>query len=346
MTGSKRLYILAAGLVLVCACLVVLGLVGPRLYRILLTGSSATAPDFDATLQALITVSTASGLPTPVTPEADVSSGEPSGKIVFTCQDQSAEHICIVSADGSGFRRLTPPDGFRRFYSSPAPDGESVVFSQYREDNVYEIYELSLANGAPIRLTDRLGVLNAPEISPDGMSIVFMRWTVASDQYQIWLMERDGGNPRRLVNGTGWDPTWSSDGTQLLFASDRDGGVQLYRVDLDGSNLQRISDLPAIRGRSDWSAQGMITTYSGASWKREVYIMEADGSDARQVSPTGGNSQGPSFSPNGQWIAFTAYFDKYGDDLGCEIYIMRIDGTDLRRLTNNDYCDYQPRWGP
>jgi Tol biopolymer transport system component len=90
----------------------------------------------------------------------------------------------------------------------------------------------------------------------------------------------------------------------------------------------------------------MITTYSGESWKREVYVMEADGSSTRQVSPTGGNSQGPTFSPDGGWIAFTAYFDRFNDIHGCEIYIIRTDGTDLRRLTNNEYCDYQPRWGP
>jgi TolB protein len=74
--------------------------------------------------------------------------------------------------------------------------------------------------------------------------------------------------------------------------------------------------------------------------------LNSDGSSVRQLTPSGGNSQGPSFSLDGQWVAFTAYFDKYGDDHGCEIYIIRTDGTDLRRLTNNGYCDYQPRWGP
>jgi TolB protein len=42
----------------------------------------------------------------------------------------------------------------------------------------------------------------------------------------------------------------------------------------------------------------------------------------------------------------TAYFDHLQDINACEIYILRVDGTDLRRITNNDYCDYQPRWGP
>jgi Tol biopolymer transport system component len=74
--------------------------------------------------------------------------------------------------------------------------------------------------------------------------------------------------------------------------------------------------------------------------------MNADGSNAHQISSPGGNSQGASFSPDSKWVAFTAYSDHPGDPNGCEIYIMRIDGSDLRRMTDNTICDYQPRWGP
>ena len=346
MTGNTRYYVLAAVLIVACGLLLLLALLGPGLFRIL-TGSAAPTPDFEATLQILVVEATASSVP--VTPQAPDAGGEPTGRIVYTCQIykfQSAEQICLMNADGSDPRQLTQDASIRHYYPSMGPDGDSVVFSQYREDNVYEIYELSLGGGTPTRLTDRLGVLTGPEISPDGSLIAFMRWTPASNQYQIWLIERDGGNPRRLFSGTGWDPTWSPDGKQVLFASDMGGAVQLYRVDLDGNNVERISDLPAIRGRSDWSPQGLITTYSGESWKREIYVMQADGSQTQQVSPAGGNSQGPSFSPDGQWIAFTGYFDHFDDIHGCEIDIMRRDGTDLRRLTNIEYCDYQPRWGP
>jgi len=117
-------------------------------------------------------------------------------------------------------------------------------------------------------------------------------------------------------------------------------------VTLDGGGLRQVSNLPALRGRSDWSPQNLIVTYSGEPWKREVFVMNSDGSNQHQISPAGGNSQGPSFSPDGQWVAFTAYFDHLNEDHGCEIYILRVNGSDLRRLTNNDYCDYQPRWGP
>lgn len=334
-----------------------------------LPAASTPTPDLFATLQA----STPSGFIPPAATEqltatpgfnfatatvtalsnGSVPSPSPAdqltGKIVFTCQVnrvQASDQICIINADGSGFRQLTN-DNVRHYYPSLSPDGQNVLYSAFREKNVYEIYEMNLNSGNVKRLTNRLGVANAPEVSPNGETIVFMRGNPNTQQNQIWVMERDGNDPANIPQALGWDPTWSPDGKLILFASDRDGGVQLFTVSLKGSAIKRVSNLPSIRGRSDWSPDGsFIVTYSGEPWKREVYIMGADGSNARQITPSGGNSQGPSFSPDGQWVAFTAYFDHYGDDHGCEIYIIRTNGTDLRRLTNNSYCDYQPRWGP
>ncbi len=299
------------------------------------TRAPSPTPDLLATLQA----STPSSLSSPAAPDSiatpvpnlpslnpTLSSGQSSipvpsvadaltGHIVFTCQlfkVQSMDQICIMNADGSGMRRLTTENNLRHYYPSLAPDGQSVLYSGFRELNVYEIYSLNL-NGL----------------------------------LQIMVMDRNGENAGNISQIFGWDPTWSPDGKQILYASGPEGGVQLFVVNRNGNGLHQVSNLPAIRGRSDWSPDGQrIVTYSGPSWHREVYIMNADGSNVRQLTPSGGNSQGPSFSPDGKWVTFTAYFDKYGDDHGCEIYVIRTDGTDLRRLTNNDYCDYQPRWGP
>jgi len=356
MSGRKGiLYLTTLGLLLACSLFR-----GPA-------APTSRAPDLLATLIALtpdsaitpgsaaptatsgfnfpgLTPSAATGVPTAP------STGGPAGHIVFTCQIfkvQAQNQICIMNADGSGYRRLTTDNGRQHYYPSLSPDGKSVVYAAFRQENVYELYEINLVDGDVNQLTDKLGVLNAPEISPDGGSIVFMRWTVASNKYSLWLMDRNGENPTNIPQIVGWDPTWSPDGKQVLFASNMDGTNQLYVVNRNGKGLHRISNLPAIRGRSDWSPDGqLIATYSGEPWKREVYLMDADGSNVRQLSPPGGSSQGPSFSPDGGWVTFTAYFDHPGDDHGCEIYIIRIDGSDLRRLTDNDYCDYQPRWGP
>jgi TolB protein len=344
MSKSKLPTYLIVGGILFCVCFLAAGIAVPIVAR-LMSMPAAPAPSLFFTLTAPTPIPTFS-LATP-TPAA--ISQTTAGHIVFTCQIfkyQSSEQICIMNPDGSGFRRLTTEDGIRHYYPSPSPDGKSVVYSVYREDNVYEIYEMSLSDGVAKRVTDRLGALTGPAISPDGSLIAVSRWTVASNQNQLWLMDRDGSQPRRVIDGSGWDPVWSPDGTQLLYASDRDGSNQLWVVHVDGSGLHQITHLPAFRGRSDWSVQNLIVTYSGDAWKRELYIMKADGSNLHRISPPGGDSQGPSFSPDGQWITFTAYFDHPKDINGCEIYVIRVDGTDLRRLTNNDYCDYQPRWGP
>lgn len=323
--------------------------------------AASPTPDLFATLQASTPSSSASPAATEslVTPAFNVPASNPTsipspspadqltGHIVFTCQlfkVQSMDQVCIMNADGSGMRVLTT-EKKRHYYPSLAPDGGSVVYTSFLEQNVYEIYSLNLNSGNVDQLTDKLGVLTAPEISPDGGSIVLSRGNPANGSQRVAVMDRNGKDARNIVSG--WDPTWSPDGEQILFASDLEGGVQLFIANRNGKEPRRVTNLPSIRGRSDWSPDGqLIVTYSGPAWHREVYILDADGSNVRQLTPDGGNSQGPSFSPDGKWVAFTAYFDNYGDDHGCEIYVIRTDGTDLRRLTNNDYCDYQPRWGP
>jgi len=345
------------------------------LLSLLLTGcnlpaASTPTPDLFATLQAstplgisipeqpgtpppTVDITDATYTPTPISMDeipAPSSADGLTGHIVFTCQIfkvQASNQVCIMNADGTGFRRLTTDDSRQHFYSSLAPDGKSVVYSAFLGTGNYEIYELKLDDGSVNRLTNVYGVETAPEISPDGSSITYAKYNDATENFKIMIANRDGNSAAGITGVSGWDPTWSPDGKQILFASDSRGLVQLYKVDLDGRNLKAVTNLPAIRGRSDWSADGnYIVTYSGPAWNRELFIMNADGTNSHQLTPSGGNSQGPSFSPDSKWVAFTAYFDNYGEDHGCEIYIIRIDGTDLRRLTNNDYCDYQPRWGP
>ncbi len=296
---------------------------------------------------------TPTGLPlneasTPSAPTPPTPSGLPAGKIVYVCQvfrRSTSDQICIMNADGSGQRRLTTNDTAKHFYPTLSPDGNYVLFSSNMSGpGKYELYELNLLTNELTQLTSEIGILTSSEISPDGSQIAFMRSDGSKND--LWIMARDGDNPRPLYS-QGWDPTWSPDGSRILFASYVAGGVQLMSIKPDGTDIQQVTSMPNLRGRSDWANDGSyLVTYSGTAWNRELFLFNPDGSDPRQLTPTGGNSQGPSFSPDGQWVAFTAYFDQYGDDHGCEIYIIKVDGTSLTRLTNNNYCDWQPRWGP
>ncbi|MEW5941808.1 MAG: hypothetical protein AB1750_19265, partial [Chloroflexota bacterium] len=176
------------------------------------------------------------GAPTPTVVPADA----PPGKIVFTCQvGDAADFLCLINADGTGFVQLTT-EKVKRWYPSLAPDGRSVVYSAYVKNNIYEIYEMALATGRVTQLTDELGILKAPEISPDGKWIAFNRGTPDGKE-QLWIMERDGNSAHKLYD-RGWDPTWSPDGTQILFASDKGGSNQLYVINRDGSDLRRLTN--------------------------------------------------------------------------------------------------------
>jgi TolB protein len=84
----------------------------------------------------------------------------------------------------------------------------------------------------------------------------------------------------------------------------------------------------------------MLAFYAGPTGDRNIYVLDIVQGLVRQLT-FGGDGAGPSFSPDGQWIAFAAYFDS---DL--EVYIMRPDGSEITQLTSNTYSDWQPRWGP
>src|SRR5690349_20855299 len=275
----------------------------------------------------------------------DETLNKPTGKIVYTCQIQGAE-VCILNGDGSGFQRLTNTP-LANFNPSLSPDGKSVVFV-VQEGEISEIYELSLSSGQTTQLTKLKQFVSAPDISPDNKYILFT-YRSGKNTSQIWIANRDGTNPHKSYGASGQDThdaTWSPDGTKILFAMGRNNINKLYILDFGGGDPKEVNASIDTRGHTDWSIGNLITLDTGGEFMHEVYIMNLDGSNLHQVSH-GNNAQGESFSPDGKWIAFTAYTDVANkDQASCEIYIMRLDGTESRRLTNNSYCDYQPRWGP
>lgn len=270
-----------------------------------------------------------------------------SGKIVYTCQvfrDNNRNQICIMDADGSHQHRLTQADNADFWYPSLSPDRSTIVFSS-GQSGQQDVYEMDL-DGNQSRLT-YMGELYSPEISPDQHYVAF---TNASGVFSsIWIMNRDGSNPRELYAPSeedATDPTWSPDSRKILFAVRKGDLKKLYTINLDGSGLHQVNSSFTTRGRSDWSRDGgSIAGYTGGPWKRIIDVMNFDGTNLRTVVSKG-NAQAPSFSPDSASIVFTGYIDNMGDEDGCEIYILRLVDQELIRLTDNNYCDFQPRWGP
>jgi Tol biopolymer transport system component len=272
---------------------------------------------------------------------------EITGIIVYTCQvnqDNTSDQICMIHADGSGQRQLTNANSSDNQDASFSPDGKSILFVSDRT-GYYEIYEMDLS-GNTTQLTNMRSRLGLPAISPDNKWIVFSNRVNEYDQ--IWLMDREGKNARVLFKSNGKDavaPTWSPDSDEILFALGLDPGKQLFIMSLDGAEPHLLNEKIVTLGRTDWSSQNLIAYFMGDGWSRNVWTIYPDGSGMTQVTD-GDNSQGPSFSPGGRYITYTAYTRvEQQDPRSCEIFVMDLYTGERRQVTDNDICDYQPRWG-
>ena len=202
----------------------------------------------------------------------------------------------------------------------------------------------------PVNLTNNPGGDFEPIWSPDGKYIAFYsdRNPSGKCRYKIFTMKSDGSDQTKLPGSEcDFRPVFSPDGKKLAFDSARDGNHEIYTVNVDGTDLKRLTRSESYDSSPRWSADGkMIVYFSGNSQSiykdSDIYIMNADGSDPRNLTNSkGGGETYPFFSPDGKRIAFTSYRDG-----NAEIYIMDADGSDQRRLTNNPARDDNARWSP
>jgi Tol biopolymer transport system component len=141
-------------------------------------------------------------------------------------------------------------------------------------------------------------------------------------------------------------PSWSPDGTQIAFQSNRDedleGDLDIYVMDADGSNPVNLTSDPAIDWCPSWSPDGtQIAFQSNRDEDDEIHVMDADGSNPVNLTWTDGHDNCPSWSPDGTRIVFHS-----NRDGNFEIYVMDADGGNQTNLTNNDAMDGNPSWFP
>jgi Tol biopolymer transport system component len=134
----------------------------------------------------------------------------------------------------------------------------------------------------------------------------------------------------------------SPDRTRVAFSSNRATNYDLYVMDADGRNLQRLTSNPGNEGEPAWTPDGkrlVYTANSGAT--TQIATISVDGSDNRQLTMGPSRNQSPAVSPDGRTIAFVSTRD--GNQ---EIYTMSPDGSNQRRLTKSPARDSNPRFFP
>jgi Tol biopolymer transport system component len=238
------------------------------------------------------------------------------GRIAFSAGPGRAEDIYVVKADGTGLRQVTS-DPAADFDPTQSPDGKQIAYRhQIGDDRSTDIYVVDADGSGERNVSRNEGVADwGPAWSPDGSQIAFMAQTPEGTQnYEIFVMNADGTDPRRLTQSPGDDgwPTWSPDGTRILFSSVRD----------DCS----VSDAP------DCKTTGDIGPY------HTLYVMNADRS--AQVRLTDAFGQIADWCPDGHYVVFE---DLEGRD---GLSLIRSDGSGLTTLPLDLSSPGFPDWIP
>lgn len=173
--------------------------------------------------------------------------------------------------------------------------------------------------------------------------------------YDIFMADEDGSNLRQLTDNPYYDAeaTVSSDGSKIVFTSLRDGDLDLYVMDTDGRNLKRLTHEKGYDGGAFFSPDGKKIVYRAYHPKTEeemkeyetllrknlvrplrmeIFVMDADGSNKRQITNNGAANFAPSFHPDGKRIIFSSNMHDPGRR-NFELYMINIDGTGLKRIT-------------
>jgi TolB protein len=294
---------------------------------------------------------TVSPAPPPTYTPEPLPTGLHGRRVIFTCTRGDYNHLCMVNRDGSGLLRLT--DEFANdYYPAFSPQGGAIAFASNRSLGTFDLYFMVLSTSSLIPLTDEIGNAFSPDFSPDGEHVVFANKD-ETGQTSLYIVDSTGENLRLLYEGPNFaGPTsivgvaWSPDRQTIAFAMST---TQLFEYDIffikaDGNEPPQklTTGLLGITGSLDWSPDGRYLLVSaGPPDDKDIFNIDLQENTIARLT-YGGNNNSPSFSPDGQYIAYNSL--RNGGQ--ADIYIIRADGTDERQLTSDPEPDWQPQWEP
>ncbi len=188
------------------------------------------------------------------------------------------------------------------------------------------------------------------------------------DSFDIYVSDLKGDIRRQLTKSKGYDAeaTVSPKGDRIVFTSMRDGDLDLYTMNIDGSDVKRITSTLGYDGGAFfspdgtkllWRASRLKTKEEEAEYKdllkqglvmptnMELYVANADGSDARKVTDLGKANWAPFWHPSGNKIIFaTNHTTERGFPF--TLYLINIDGTGLEQVSYGDTFDAFPVFSP
>lgn len=225
-------------------------------------------------------------------------------------------------------------------------EGETLAVLA-ESDGVLDVW---LMDGATGELTRNLtaGVLTGtlrsqPSWAPDGSAVAFAAIGGGGDSdLFLALVDEDGVLPLLEAEGSDDRPVIAPVGTKVAFISDRDGDeFDIYVIDLDaGGLITRLTDFADRDSSPTWSPDGtQIAFRRRTDGNSDIFVMNSDGTDVRQLTNSPAFDGDPAWSPDGTEILFTS--DRAGN---FDIWVMNADGSGQVALTDHPGDDEYPTW--
>lgn len=267
-----------------------------------------------------------------------------SGKVV------SSDPTQVTSGTGDKHQPAWSPDGSRLLYV--APGGKNVA----GQDTGLDIFmiEPGVPGNQPVNLTNLKGDDTYPAWSPDGKTIAFTNQGRFNDIRQIYMMNADGSNQRRIsYDFEEYSPNWSPDMNWLLyviFARDHNYLYMRNHINNFTTATPQAYDNKQIFGRLGevanpaWSPDGNTIAYTRIQGlTQQIYTVpfKSRGDNPSLLTKDTLRDYEPGWSPDSQWIVFTSERDH-----NPEIYVMTAAGQLQSNLTNNPARDVEPAWQP
>ena len=259
---------------------------------------------------------------------ADGNSNDRFYKLVISDSDGDNERIILESNDP---------------IMSPAwsPDSRQLAYVSF-EGNLSSIFIQTLRTGNRRKISDRIGINGSPAFSPDGRKLV-LTLSNTDGNLDIHTLDLTTRKISRLTTNRSIDTegTWSPDGSEIYFTSDRGGSPQIYKISSVGGVPSRITFEGNYNARPRLSPDGkklaMVHLRDG---KYQIGIIDIEKRSLLVLS-TGSQDESPSFSPNSDTLIYATRQDGLGF-----LETVTADGLIRQRLVSQLGNVREPVWSP